>query len=77
MSHKCAAFNCQEIVPDRMLMCRRHWYMVPTRIRNDVWRHYKPGQESGKTEASLAYRYAIGEAISAVRIKERNNEHRG
>jgi hypothetical protein len=44
MSHHCHARGCTVSVPPEMLMCRNHWYKVPKKIRDAVWRTYRPGQ---------------------------------
>lgn len=31
-----------------MLMCLRHWRMVPKVLQNAIWEHYRPGQEVDK-----------------------------
>jgi hypothetical protein len=53
-----------------MLMCRRHWYMVPYAIRRRVWDAYRPGQCDDK-RPSKAWRQAADDAIAAVFAKER------
>jgi hypothetical protein len=25
--------------------CKRHWFMLPKHIRDEIWRTYRPGQE--------------------------------
>lgn len=34
--------------------CREHWYSLPKKIRDAVWREYQPGQEHTKNP-SLRY----------------------
>jgi hypothetical protein len=63
---KCAALTCQTLVPPRLLMCRRHWSLVPVLIRNRVWAHYQKGQEQGRTAPSAEYFAAVRDAIRAV-----------
>ena len=63
--HTCHARGCKAAVPPRMLMCRRHWYMVPRELRARVWATYRPGQEISKTP-SAAYLAAALEAVNAV-----------
>jgi hypothetical protein len=47
-----------------MLMCARHWRMVPRKTQITVWNEYRPGQEMDK-KPSLGYlaiqRMAVGE----------------
>jgi hypothetical protein len=67
--HLCHAEGCTLAVPPRLLMCRRHWRMVPSSLQNDVWRQYRPGQETDK-RPSLAYQRAAEAAIAAVAALE-------
>lgn len=43
--HHCHWPGCSESVPPSMWGCRRHWYMLPTYLRNRIWLTYRPGQE--------------------------------
>lgn len=40
----CPIDGCEKQVPNTMLMCKTHWYMVPAHMRNAVWRAYKRGE---------------------------------
>lgn len=44
MSHHCHATACLVPVPPTMLMCRKHWFMVPTGLQRRVWATYRKGQ---------------------------------
>jgi hypothetical protein len=70
MKHLCHAIGCHEVVPPRMLMCGRHWRMVPFTLQQAVWKNYRRGQEVDKNP-SAAYLEVAREAISAVQAKER------
>jgi hypothetical protein len=68
---RCAARNCPEAVRPSILMCRRHWFMVPADIRSRVWAAYRPGQEKvGVSAASGDYLNAVRDAVDAVAFKE-------
>ncbi|MDE2104299.1 MAG: hypothetical protein KGL39_44085 [Patescibacteria group bacterium] len=67
--HHCHADGCDAKVPPAMFMCKRHWFMVPLRLRNLIWALYEPGQEISK-DADSAYIEVAREAIAAVRLKE-------
>ena len=67
--HQCHAEGCDVEVPPRLLMCARHWRMVPRSVQRLVWRTYRPGQEIDKRPGS-AYLAAQKEAINAVRELE-------
>ncbi len=63
--------RCGETVAPAILMCKRHWYMVPRDIRMRVLRSYRPGQERVGWEAtSPEYQDAVREAIAFVARKE-------
>jgi len=68
--HTCHAVECNTPVPPRLLMCLRHWRMVPPAIQRKVWREYRPGQEVDK-RPSAEYLVVMKEAIAAVREKEK------
>jgi len=44
MAHHCHATNCTFEVPPEMFSCRRHWFMLPKRMRDRIWAAYRPGQ---------------------------------
>jgi len=69
MEHLCHAADCAIQVPPKMLMCRRHWFMVPKPIRDAIWSTYRPGQETDKNP-SEAYLVNMRAAIKAVADKE-------
>lgn len=53
-AHTCHAHGCTAAVPPRMFACRRHWYGLPKKIRDAIWREYRSGQERDK-RPSLRY----------------------
>lgn len=52
-----------------MLMCRRHWFMVPERLRRAVWRTYRSGQ-CDDMNPSADWHKAADAAIGYVAAKE-------
>jgi hypothetical protein len=56
------------IIPPRLLMCARHWQMVPPEMQAAVLRHYRPGQERRLADRlpSPEYVAAAKAAIAAV-----------
>jgi hypothetical protein len=48
MTHSCHWPGCGKSVPPKLLMCARHWAMLPMTIRSRVWATYRPGQEVDK-----------------------------
>jgi len=69
VSHTCHAMGCAKVVPPKMLMCLEHWRMVPRVFQQQVWKHYRPGQENDK-RPSKTYLAAAAAAIEAVARKE-------
>lgn len=67
--HRCHAKGCLVPVARHMLMCRRHWYMVPKLIRDRVWATYREGQ-CDDMRPSEAWHEAADAAIAAVAAKE-------
>lgn len=74
MKHHCHARGCPVEVPPKMLMCKRHWFMVPPALRQAVWDTYSPGQEI-RRDPTEAYLAAADAAIEAVAIKEGRKRH--
>jgi len=67
--HVCHAKNCGKPVPPKLLMCLKHWRMVPQSIQRKVWRHYRPGQEIDKLPTA-EYLVVMKEAIDSVAEQE-------
>lgn len=63
--HHCHAKNCPTPCKPEMLMCARHWHMVPKRIQAAVWKHYRPGQCDDKSPSKEWFE-AAGAAIASV-----------
>ena len=69
MAHTCHATGCTTPVPRILWGCRRHWFMVPKPIRDDIWRTYRPGQ-CDDMNPSRAYLEAARAAVCAVAERE-------
>jgi hypothetical protein len=52
-----------------MLMCKKHWAMVPRLVQTMVWSTYREGQCDDKNPSS-AWHYAADHAIVHVAIHE-------
>lgn len=63
--HTCHAIGCEVAVEPEMLMCKRHWFVVPKKVRNRVWATYRPGQ-CDDMRPSEAWHVAADEAILFV-----------
>lgn len=69
-AHQCHAEGCTVPVPPRMLMCFRHWSMVPASIKRSVYATYRRGQEVDK-RPSVEYLVNMDAAIAEVAAAER------
>lgn len=67
--HVCHAMGCTVKVPPRMLMCLRHWKMVPKALQQRIWATYVPGQEQRK-DPTDAYMEAQRASVQTVAEKE-------
>lgn len=63
--HVCHARGCDRAVSPAMLMCRKHWAAVPKNLKNQVYKHYRLGQELDKV-VTRDYLAAAKEAIDFV-----------
>jgi len=63
--HTCHARDCLVPVRPELLMCLRHWRMVPRTIQRAVWAAYRPGQCDDK-RVSDAWLLAADAAIGFV-----------
>lgn len=67
--HHCHARGCGVACKPEMLMCRRHWFMVPPALRRAVWATYRPGQ-CDDMQPSTEWHAAADAAIAAVAKQE-------
>ena len=52
-----------------MFMCKRHWFQLPGRLRQNIWRTYRPGQ-CDDWQISHEYAEAAREAVCFIATKE-------
>lgn len=69
MPHYCHATGCQTQVKPSLLMCKKHWSLVPDEIQKEVWKHYRKGQEVDK-KPSEEYLRAQMVAVNHVAFLE-------
>lgn len=67
--HTCHATGCQQRVPPEMFLCRRHWFSLPKRLRDAIWRTYRVGQ-CDDWNISAAYADAASEAVRFIAARE-------
>ena len=73
-AHHCHWPGCTVQVPPALWGCRKHWFALPKRLRNLIWRAYRPGQERD-LQPSDAYLRAAREVQAWIRsngAKRRN-----
>lgn len=77
-SHHCHWPGCVQQVPPAMWGCNAHWYSLPRRLRNDIWRTYRPGQEVRGTPSAeyVAAAKAVQTWITAFQASQRGQGHR-
>jgi hypothetical protein len=51
-AHTCHWPGCETNVPPKMWGCSKHWFRLPKKLRDEVWRTYRPGQEITKTPSA-------------------------
>lgn len=67
--HTCHWPGCDRQVPPAMWGCKMHWFALPKRLRDKIWRTYRPGQEITMTP-SKAYLEAANEVQKWIREGE-------
>jgi hypothetical protein len=60
----CPVPGCSEQIDPTHLMCRRDWHQVSKRLRDQVWRTWRSGQEANSRE----HQRAVLQAITAARL---------
>jgi hypothetical protein len=67
LMHKCHAIDCEVQIAPKLLMCLKHWKMLPKKTQISIWNEYRPGQEVDK-KPSFKYlaiqQLAVGEVAS-------------
>lgn len=63
----CPVPGCGDQIDPTRLMCRRDWYQVPKRLRDQVWRTWRSGQNASSRE----HQQAVLQAIAAARLAQR------
>jgi len=59
MTHRCPGPRCTHQVDDNMLMCGRHWRMVPAPLQRAVWAAWRNGEGRYSPEHTAAIEAAI------------------
>lgn len=66
--NRCPIDGCPKGRGDRQLMCKRHWYMVPKDLRDQVW---ATARRMWSTEGGFdRWQEAADAAIAAVEQRE-------
>lgn len=51
-NHTCHWPGCDKQVAPAMWGCKTHWFRLPLKLRNLIWRTFEPGQEVEKSPSS-------------------------
>lgn len=70
LEHHCHAAGCGKSVHPKMLMCAKHWKLVPFAVQCRIYATYVPGQEMRK-DASEKFLEAMGIAVEIVEQEEK------
>lgn len=62
----CPAAGCSLEIPFTMLMCRRHWALVPKPIQTEVYRAYTEHRRRHTYSAAIAHADICRHAVFAV-----------
>jgi hypothetical protein len=60
---RCPSPRCGARIDPTRLMCRRHWNLIPKRIRDRVWATW----HSGQAATSREHQHAVSQAIAVCR----------
>lgn len=64
--NRCPIAGCGALIDPSRLMCRRHWYLVPRRLRDRVWATWRGGEGALRREHQEAVLIAIAACQEAV-----------
>jgi len=73
MKHTCHARNCPVVTDPKVLMCKKHWFMVPKNLRDNVWNTFKRRGRDVAGPGWRAYLDAADAAILNVFIQEKES----
>jgi hypothetical protein len=68
MLHHCHAIDCAMPVAPKLLMCSRHWRILPAPAQRIVEHHYRAGQERDKRLSEL---YVLAASIAVLLVAHR------
>lgn len=72
MKHHCHVYGCKTEVPPRLLMCARHWSLVPDVMKDLINRSFSTDQCKNKgARPSLTWLKAARAAINYVQDVEK------
>lgn len=73
MSHTCHAPGCNRLIPPRMFACTGHWFALPNKMRDAIWREYREGQEIDKRPS---VRYLAAQQLACAHLVFRPNDEK-
>lgn len=77
-AHRCHWPGCDKEVPPIMWGCKAHWFSLPRKLRDEIWRTYRRGQEVTKAPSAeyIAAAKAVQDWIAAYQSSQRGLGHR-
>lgn len=66
--HKCPWPDCRELVPVIHWGCKPHWFALPRRFRERIWKEYRRGQGVRRLP-TLAY-LAVAREVQAWIVEQ-------
>ena len=69
MSHTCHNPNCGQPLPAHLVSHSSAWFALPKKLRDNIWRTYRAGQEDDK-QPTMAYIEALEGCINWWREHE-------
>lgn len=63
---RCPIGGCGDPIDRSRLMCRKHWYLVPRKLRDRVWATWRSGDGARRAEHQEAVLTAIAACQDAL-----------
>lgn len=67
--HSCVALECSNPIPPGLLLCRKHWRILPDAAKALVKKHYDP-EKVGAADPGMEHELAVSIAVAIVKEAE-------
>lgn len=74
MTDQCPVDDCDQVPAADQLMCRRHWFMVPKLLRDEVWSAWRRRCDARDRPGEYAAARDRHEHAKAVAIRSVNEQ---